>query len=82
MQHAFPLSALECGQKAIIRKVRGQGAMYERLCDLGFTANSPVACLFASVFDDPKAYMIRQTVIALRKSDACMVECVCAGGEP
>jgi len=81
MQQLFPMSALECGQRAVVRHVDGKGAMYERLCDLGFTSGCPVECLFASVFGDPKAYLIRQTVIALRKRDADMIECLPAGGE-
>lgn len=81
MQQPFPMSALACGQNAVIRSISGNGAMYERLCDLGFTSGCPVRCLFASVFGDPKAYLIRHTVIALRQKDADMISCISAGGE-
>ena len=80
MQHSMSMSSLHCGQSAVIQALRGRGAMYERLFDLGFTPGSSVTCLYAAVFGDPKAYLIKQTVIALRKKDADMVECTVSGG--
>lgn len=81
MRHSYPLTALDCGQSAVIQSVQGKGAMYERLCDLGFTPNSLVTCLFSSIFGDPRAYRIKGTVIALRKRDAEQVRCLPGGGE-
>lgn len=81
MQQFLSLADLSCGQSAMIENVRGQGAMYERLYDLGFTPHTPVTCLFASVFGDPRAYRIKETTIALRQSDAGKIDCVLAGGE-
>ena len=80
MQHSLPMAMLKSGQTAIIHTVHGKGAMYERLCDLGFTPGSSVTCLYSSVFGDPKAYRIKQTVIALRKNDASMIECILPDG--
>ncbi len=80
MQQSYPLTTLACGQSAVIQAVRSKGAMYERLCDLGFTPNSLVTCLYASVFGDPRAYRVRGTVIALRGQDAEQVDCVLCGG--
>lgn len=81
MQSILTLSALKNGQSAIVRRVHGTGAMYERLCDLGFTPNSPVTCLFSSVLGDPKAYRIKGSVIALRNCDAARIECELGGCE-
>lgn len=81
MQSILTLSALQDGQSAIVRMVHGTGAMYERLCDLGFTQDSHVTCLFSSVFGDPKAYRIKGSVIALRNSDAARIECMLGGNE-
>ncbi len=80
MRHSSPLTALACGQSAVIQSVHGKGAMYERLCDLGFTPNSLVTCLYTSIFGDPSAYRIKGTVIALRKQDAEQVHCFPIGG--
>lgn len=81
MQPILTLSALQSGQCAVVRAVHGTGAMYERLCDLGFTPDSRVTCLFSSVLGDPKAYRIKGSVIALRNRDAAIVECAACGGE-
>lgn len=80
MQQPFPLSTLPCGQSAVISIVHGTGAMHDRLQELGFTPNALVTCLFPSAFGDPRAYCIRDTVIALRAVDALQVLCL-NGGE-
>ena len=82
MQSVLTLSALKNGQRAVVRTVHGTGAMYERLCDLGFTPESQVTCLFSSIFGDPRAYLIKGSVIALRNCDAAQIECNPCGGEP
>jgi len=81
MQPIYPLSALSIGQRAVVHAVHGTGAMYERLCDFGFTPGSKVTCLFSSVLGDPNAYGVKGSVIALRSRDAAMVECEPYGGE-
>ncbi|MEG0269064.1 MAG: FeoA family protein [Clostridia bacterium] len=74
MEQTMTLNALRGGQCAEITAVRGSGAMHARLCDLGFTENSKVTCLFAAAFGEPRAYCVKDTVIALRCDDA---ECIC-----
>ena len=41
-----------------------------RLLDLGFVEGSFVECVGKSPMGDPSAYMLRGTVIAIRKKDA------------
>lgn len=74
------LDALHGGCSAVITSVYGQGAMRAHLRDLGFTEQSTVTCLFSSAFGDPRAYKVKDTVIALRDDDAKCVGCVCRGG--
>lgn len=81
MQTVFPLTALCCGQSGVIDSIRLRGAMYERLCDLGFTKGSVVTCLFPAIFGDPRAYRIRGSVIALRQCDAGQICCRRCGGD-
>ena len=69
------------GESARIARLTGTGAMQSRLCDLGFTENSRVTCLFPSAFGDPRAYRIRDTVVALRSGDARTVLCLAEGGK-
>ena len=42
-----------------------------RLRDLGLIENTRVVCLGRSPMGDPSAYLIRGTVIALRRCDCC-----------
>jgi len=81
MTKVFPLTALPCSQSAVICAMEGKGPMCERLRDLGFHETGTVTCLFSSVFGDPRAYRIKDTVVALRDSDACHVICKAPGGE-
>ena len=41
------------------------------LRDLGLIENTRVVCLGRSPMGDPSAYLIRGTVIALRRCDCC-----------
>ena len=79
MEQAFTLDRLASGESARIARLTG--TMQSRLCDLGFTENSRVTCLFPSAFGDPRAYRIRDTVVALRSGDARTVLCLAEGGK-
>lgn len=69
------------GQTARIGELRAEGERRGRLLDLGFTPGAPVTFLFSAPSGDPRAYMIRGTVIALRCGDAEGVTLACRGEE-
>ncbi len=71
----LPLSALACGQCAIVMRLDDQNDVYQRLLTLGFTKETRVKCLFSSAFGDPRAYQIKDAVVALRACDAQQVVC-------
>lgn len=64
------LSSLKCGSGGVVSALNTEGAMRRRLMDMGFTQGSPVRALFRSCSGEPVAYLIHDTVIALRKEDA------------
>ena len=64
------LSSLKCGSGAVVTALNTEGAMRRRLMDMGFTPGSAVRALFRSCSGEPVAYLIHDTVIALRKEDA------------
>jgi len=64
------LSSLKCGCGAVVSAICTKGAMRRRLMDIGFAPGSPVRALFKSCSGDPVAYLVRDTVIALRREDA------------
>ena len=64
------LSDLQPGQSATVRSVCAPDGMQRRLRDLGLIEQTRVVCLGRSPMGDPSAYLIRGTVIALRRCAA------------
>lgn len=64
------LSALCRGERATVQELTVQGPMRRRLQDLGLIAGTQVECLGESPLGDPRAYLVRGAVIALRRQDA------------
>lgn len=69
MSKLIPLSELKIGEEGIIKSINCDN-IKRRLLDLGFILNTPIVPIFKSVFNDPCAYLVRNIVIGLRKSDA------------
>lgn len=63
------LSELKKGQKCIIYGPNSPENINRRLMDIGLVDNTLVECVEISPFGDPKAFLIRGAVIALRKDD-------------
>ena len=68
------LCDMSTGQRARVVGVSGNGAMSRRLLDVGFTPGAAVTCLFQAPCGDPRAYLVRGAVIALRREDARAVQ--------
>lgn len=64
------LNELPLGYKGKIQGLRSYGNERRRMLDLGLIKDSTICPLFRSPSGDPIAYLIRGTVIALRKEDA------------
>ncbi|HIV34899.1 MAG TPA: ferrous iron transport protein A [Candidatus Blautia intestinigallinarum] len=67
------LSQLSPGQSGIILALSKNLNIQRRLLDLGFVQGTRIKCLFRSPLGDPTAYLIRGTVIALRREDASKI---------
>ncbi len=63
------LFELKIGQKCLIDKVYENRNIKRRLLDIGLTPNTAVECVGVSPLGDPKAFLIRDAVIALRRAD-------------
>ena len=63
------LFELENGQKCLIDKILTTGSMRRRFLDIGLTPNTLVECVNISPHGDPKAFLIRGAVIAIRRED-------------
>ncbi len=64
------LNKLELSQKAVIDKILTKGDMRRRFIDIGLIENTVVECVGISPQGDPKAYLIRGAVIAIRNQDS------------
>lgn len=73
MDKTDTLAGLEPGEGAVVLGLSAQGEMRRRLQDLGFINATRVSCVQSSPLGDPKAYRIRETVIALRYQDAATI---------
>lgn len=74
-ENAFRLSHLGQDEDAKILGISSEcrGASRRRLLDLGFIPGSEIRSEFNSPLEDPKAYKIRNTLIALRNEQADMI---------
>ena len=68
------LSCLCPGEYAVIKGLENKGSMRRRLMDLGFAKGSKAACIGVAPFGDPKAFLIKNTVIALREEDSSLIK--------
>ncbi len=67
------LNQISVGQSAIVDQLLSTGSIRRRLLDMGITSGTKATCLYQSPSGDPKAYLIRGAVIALRTEDAASV---------
>ena len=61
------LCDMKCGETAKIISLSDLGEKTRRLSDLGFVVGGKVACMFRSPLGDPTAYLVRGSLIALRR---------------
>lgn len=66
----FPLSRLPLGRTARVLSLSTPEPLKGRLMDLGFVPGGEVTPLYAAPTGDPRAYLVCDTVIALRQRDA------------
>lgn len=67
------LADLKVGECAVVAAVQAEEEMRHRLWDMGMVEGTMVECAFQSPSGNPAAYMVRGTVVALRRSDAASV---------
>lgn len=70
MPEPLTLSALPLTESAYVTHITARPDMKQRLTDLGLIPGTRVTCAARSPAGDPRAYLIRGTLIALRNADA------------
>jgi DtxR family Mn-dependent transcriptional regulator len=64
------LADLEPGQKAVVKRVQGEGAFRRRLMDLGFISGTEVKMERSAPLGDPLEILIKGTHLSLRRQEA------------
>lgn len=64
------LSDINIGEKVFVKEILATGIIKRRLQDLGIVENTKIQCVLKAPFNEPVAYLVRGTVIALRNEVA------------
>ncbi|MEZ4318621.1 MAG: FeoA family protein [Myxococcota bacterium] len=68
------LDQLEPGQTGTIASITGAGSFRRRLLELGLVSGTLITRQGSAPLGDPLTYRVRGAVLALRRSDAKVVE--------
>ena len=61
---------LNFGEKAIIDHIDFNHPSFRRIIEIGFTPGQEIELINKSIFNDPIAFSLRGTMIAIRKNEA------------
>ena len=61
---------LTFGELAIIDEVDNSHPSFRRILEIGFTPGQEIELLSKSIFNDPLAFSLRGTMVAIRKGEA------------
>ena len=67
------LNELPLNTKGYIKKLKCVGNIRRRLLDLGIVEGTSITPILISPSQDPRAFSIRGTLIAIRKEDANLI---------
>ena len=68
------LDRLLINQSAIVAKINSSGLMRRRLMDIGIVPGTKLKCVLSSPIGNPRAYFVKESLIALRTKDAMEIE--------
>lgn len=67
-------SQLNFGETATINEIDMSNPSYRRILEIGFTPGQEIELINKSIFDDPLAFSIRGTLVAIRRKEAdCII---------
>ena len=72
------LSQVRQGMTATVHRLLSNGSIRRRLLDMGLIEGTEIRCLYSSPSGDPTAFLVRGTVVALRRRDAERVRVLAA----
>ena len=69
MDRSIGLQNLRPGETAVVESLHSSGALRRRLLDMGLVEGTRVECLGLSPAGDPRAFLIRGAMLAIRSGD-------------
>lgn len=69
-EEGLDLNQLPLNEVGIIRDVKCEGNIKRRLLDMGLVNGTKIIPVLVSPSKDPRAFLVRGTIIAIRKEDA------------
>ncbi len=73
------LNDINLGECAVVKKIGPKCAIRRRLMDIGVVRNTKIECVGESPLGDPRAYLIKGAVIAIRSADCADIAVESAG---
>ena len=70
MEGKYTLNKLPLNTDAVVISVECKENLINRIFDFGIIENSVIRPVFRSPFGDPTAYLIKNSVVALRENDS------------
>ena len=70
MNKIISLDKLNINDKAKIISIDDKCKLKRRFEDLGIVKDTIIKCEFNSIFKDPVAYLIKESIISIRKKDS------------
>ena len=65
---------LKFGEKAVINDIDTSNPSHQRIIEVGFTPGQEIELVSITTFNDPIAFSVRGTLIAIRKKEAdCII---------
>ena len=75
------LSQVRQGMTVTVHRLLSNGSIRRRLLDMRLIEGTEIRCLYSSPSGDPTAFLVRGTVVALRRRDAERVRVLAASKE-
>ncbi len=79
MTDNISLNDITLGKCAVVKKIGSGCAIRRRLMDIGVVKNTRIECVGISPLGDPRAYLIKGAVIAIRAADSADIAVENAG---
>lgn len=70
MNNKISLDKINLNEEYLIEDILLDEHILQRIYDLGLIENTVIKAIYKSPFNDPTAYLVRGTIIAIRECDA------------